>query len=289
VASYWRDCSFGLLDPSFDLAVPLSSRAAPGAPAGWHEWNYVSTRAGGSRWTDLSAGITQAYLDGMPEDTYDNFVIFVDPPPCDAGAAGLADALFDEAASLDFFIHEVGHVLGFDHPFGLYGEKEDPYCVMAYQGVKTFTVTPPQPLADLPAGSGVWQASRRPATATLYRYLPAFRASGSVQAVNPWPLVTTPVVIGGASEHDLVAASDATLNVDPLLVAAVVEPPAPPSPPGAPLGPPGELLLEYRRPKPDDWDRAVGEPVLVVHSLRLARNRDLTADAVFFEDALVAR
>jgi hypothetical protein len=78
-----------------------------------------------------------------------------DPQMADAGALGQGqDALFDQDASHEFFAHELGHVLGLDHPFGFIDgrptEYADYYCLMGWTGPITRRFYPPHQVPTLP-------------------------------------------------------------------------------------------------------------------------------------------
>ena len=298
IATFWRQCTFGLINLEFTVDVPMNLPQAAAAPAGWYAWNYNPTHV---RWKDLGAGITLASKHGVPTDEYDRFIVFVDPPPSDAGNLDLHDTLLDRAAEMSFFQHEVGHMFGLNHPISHSEggrEYDDPYCVMGfYKGdglPGLFTYVPDAYTPDLSETAILWQiASRRPSTATLYRYLPEFAMSASVYHAPP--LWTLPAPSGSGSafcEVTLVAPSDAAIDVDVMIASAVVEPPVFNAPSRPILALPGEVLVEYRRPKSGDWDRAIGAPLVLIHSINLHKDQNPPGNSeerpVWFEGAIPA-
>ena len=109
----------------------------------------------------------------------DRVVVFINPPPCDAGAFG-RQALLDQAAEHTYFTHELGHIIGYGHSFGsdLTGDQNtvygDPYCIMS---ARTFGWSWPQaqgqpPGVTIPAGlpASMWNGSGPLASAAMTAY-----------------------------------------------------------------------------------------------------------------------
>ena len=70
------------------------------------------------------------------------------------------DAVFDQGPfTLEFFQHELGHLLGFEHPFGPGGVYDDPYCVMGWSKWHDHPIPRPPEFADVVMLPGVdlWQ------------------------------------------------------------------------------------------------------------------------------------
>ena len=107
-------------------------------------------------------------------DSYDHVVAFLYPGNNNAGAAG-SDAIFDQSPySLEFYQHEMGHVLGYSHAFGpqLDYEYEDGWCVMGHSLVQDHPVMVPPALAAVMVDNptGFWRSGRRLSTAALLHY-----------------------------------------------------------------------------------------------------------------------
>lgn len=186
VARYWQAATFGLLDLSGSVVYPwlVLDIDMPKDPLG--------------RSTVLAKAIEQGLDEGFPLHQFGGVAAMVIPNtpgidstgkpymPIDGGAIGIETrggwwmaALLSEDGEQDFFAHELGHVLGFDHSWGReYGfptEYADPYCVMGAQDY-AWVATPDPGLA---VHAGYWERmAPRPAGATLYQYLPEFTSEG---------------------------------------------------------------------------------------------------------------
>ncbi|ASW55380.1 hypothetical protein [Plantactinospora sp. KBS50] len=247
VADYWRRSSFGILNLEFDVDRTGS--------AGLNLLGLDANRLTPRRLDAINAVRDRARAEGVVVDGYHGLVALTNPPPCNAGAVGSA-ALFDQNGFLEFYQHEIGHVLGFQHAFGPDGGDpgaetvyEDPYCVMGFTGPQSFTVPPPPEVSSVvtPLRPDFWRSGRRVATANMHRTYPAEFA--------PW---VARVRLG---EVAVVGASSA--------VAEIGSPGA--ARPLAVLTLPGgaEITAEYRVNTVDD--RGI-TPAVVIHSIGL---RDL--------------
>ena len=186
----------------------------------------------------------------MPLDKYDQICTVVQQPPGDRGAVSApGDVVVDEAPfSLEFFEHEFGHLLGYEHAFGLAGDGTwqaylDDFDVMGYSkdNDRDIPVGTGMAALPLPAGVNFWRSGRRLSAASLYRYIAAFSGSPSVVRVPA----------GGARSVRLVALSKGRFG-DPVL--AVI---------GTTIG---EVCIEYRIQEGDDFGVAQA-PALVLHSI----------------------
>jgi hypothetical protein len=251
VRDYWQRASFGILNPEFDLsevgALPMSLADLDANWLSHHRSDAIEAVRARARSEDL-------HVDG-----YDGFVALVNPPPSDAGAWG-RNALLDQNGYLEFFQHEIGHVLGLDHAFGWSTGSgsapvpyADDYCVMGYTGPQSFTVpTPPEASSVVtPLPGNFWQSGRRVSAANLYRSFP--------NEMSPWVTRFTThekAIVGAASA---VAEIGTPVPARPLAVISL-------SGTGVPGPPDPELAIEYRVPTVDD--RGV-TPAVVVHSIGL--------------------
>ena len=152
----------------FDPAVVYQIGSLPG------------TRVGRENRADVINNARQvANTTGIVFGPNDRAVVFINPPPCDAGAYG-RQALLDQNAEHTYFAHELGHVVGYDHSFGsdLTGDQNveygDPYCIMS---ARTFGGSWPQapgppPGANVPAGlpAAIWNGSGPLVAAALTAY-----------------------------------------------------------------------------------------------------------------------
>ena len=240
---YWRRASFGLLDLEFDLSIAHWWRFGDHTHAEFMGVDHERSKI-------LAAARQVVEDNGVSLSPYDAVIAFVHAPPCDAGAVG-GGAVFDQGGALDFYQHELGHVLGFQHSFGPfipppnpYGSLyNDPYCVMGYTGSQAHTIPVPAQFASVPIiNPSFWSSDRRPAAASLYRRFtgtPDFVTSGWVTHADP-----------GARLW--VAALSEAENTTPVL--AVLPLPASQN----------QLTIEYRTQTGDDLGVTPG---VVVHSL----------------------
>lgn len=231
LGDYWQRCTFDLLRPVFTVFP-------------WRVLRHAQAEQDDARGNVIRLARQQAAEDGDSLDGFAGVVAFVHAWPSDAGASGTNSRLDPGADSFEFFQHEIGHNLGFEHAFGPAGVYDDNYCVMGWTGPFAHSLATPPDLADVvvPAGTQFWRSGRRPAAATLYRHLPAFAASASV--VRPKE----------GQEITLTAPSEARFGEPVLAVMPHAK---------------GELSIEYRCGTGDD----VGVPAgLVVHSHGIQTN-----------------
>jgi hypothetical protein len=194
----------------------------------------------------------QARADGIDIGSYDHVVAFLYPGNNNAGARG-TDAILDQSPfSLEFYQHEMGHVLGYSHAFGTADDCEyhDDWCVMGFSQHQQHPVPVPPDLAAVSVDNpvGFWNSGRRLSTAALIHYTgpTEFATTSSVHPLD---------VAGAPQTIELAAASESHLH-DPTL--AVI---------GTELF---QLTLEYRMPtsddagiRPDEKTRAA----VIVHSI----------------------
>ena len=257
IRDYWLRTTFGLLQLEFDLSI---------APW-WHlrEEGQSHASLSGSRGGVITACRREVEANGISLAEFDHVVAFMHAPQCNAGAAGVGqDAAFDQNGTLDFYLHEIGHVLGFEHAFGPfippplteYGSVyNDPYCVMGYSGRQgafpgwpghqDHSIAQPPQFAQtqILQGADFWNSERRPSAASLYRRFmnsEDFVNSGWVQHVVP-------------GERVWIAALSEPANTTPVMAVMPLD------------GDPSKLLtIEYRTAVSDD---AGVTPGVVVHSI----------------------
>jgi hypothetical protein len=226
LARYWMTYTIGLLKPQYEL----------------FPWRKFRTARNNDRNGTIQAAIAQAAADSdFRASNYKGVVVVVHPPPCNAGGVkGSTNLLLDQNGFHEFFAHEVGHSLGFEHAFGPAGAYNDDYCLMGFTNPQSHQITPTPPFSTT---SGLhpqfWQGGRMPSGATLYRYLPSFASSACITRVGRT----------AAGDHELTALSETKL-IEPAVLLCDA--------------PPGELLVEYRTNS--HMDRGVA-PALVIHSL----------------------
>ena len=241
IRDYWHRASLGLFQLEFDLSLAQWWRF------GDHSHAELKDDRGGI----LAAARQLVEGDnGISLAAYDAVVAFVHSPPSNAGATP-GGAVFDQAGSLAFYQHEVGHVLGFSHSFGPFipppnqfgSLYNDPYCVMGYTGTQGHVVPTPAQFVNMPmVNAGFWTSDRRPAAASLYR-----RFTGTEDFVNSGWFDHRNV-----GDRFWVAALTEVDNVTPVL--AVIPVPASQT----------QVTIEYRTPVGDDLGVAPG---VVVHSI----------------------
>ena len=245
VGSWWDEVSLGLRRPRFDIFEV-------GTLAETQESEPMRDRA-----TVLAKVVELARSKGILVDGYEHHVAFMQPNPNPSGAIN-GGAVLDRDATHAYYAHEIGHVMGFDHPYG-FGpgnsvvEYADPYCLMGFE--RSRQQPPPATLGTQvldTLGPRLWNYATPPSAATLYAYCPEFRKAGSIRTISP----------GTNDQVTLAALSEPQLGV-PLLLRI-------------PIGPDQQYLVEYRAPT--GRDQGVGVPTVVVHSLGLPWRSDNTAE-----------
>lgn len=269
LAAYWHQVTGGVVTITtdlLDLGVVTSDLL-------------VANVRDADRGVGLNACVAVATARDIDLDGYDGVVFCVQGEPANAGAGGivaggqrLRAALLDELGSHSFMAHEVGHVLGLDHPFrSLYtgsqnGEYGDPVCIMSAESYGGEPVVFPlvwDAASGIPPESRFWQsAGPGVSMATLWRFTTGF---GSLPGHGPllWPTYVHRVSAQEAREQvtinrpglggtTLVVIHDETSN--------------------------RFLTVEYRPAR--DWDRALGsgrrdlsDPGVVIHSVGTAGTR----------------
>src|SRR5262249_46681649 len=133
---------------------------------------------------------------GQDPNPFDGLVFVVGGQTVDAGTTPVAFGgrtrpvcLFDDLASHSFMAHELGHLLGLDHPFNTnllnptykYGEYGEPTCIMSAQNFGGSPATFAIPDASrilISAATPFWtSAGPGVSMATLWRYAPDFPAA----------------------------------------------------------------------------------------------------------------
>ena len=246
VHDYWSRATLGLLELQITF---FPWRTIPGSQS------QLDTKRG-----SVDALVRQqAVADGVALDQFDRMIALIHPPPGDRGAVRVGgDVILDEIGPnsqnpgswLEFFEHETGHLLGFDHAFGPAANPQaynDNFCVMGYTGVDSHQIVL-QPILDEvenTIGPGnIWFSARRLAATNLYR----------TKDVGPVLAETSSVVrIGRESVQQvrLIALSEAILG-NPVLAVATTSL--------------GEVTVEYRLNKGDDAG-VIEAPCLVLHSI----------------------
>jgi hypothetical protein len=236
VAGFWADCTFGFTDLEFDI-FPGEGQEVPTLQA---------SQADG-RGTVVTQALAQSSAAG-----YVGAVVWVYPPPSDAGSAGGGNVLFDQNGSHYFYCHEIGHSLGMSHPFGPHGVYHDPYCVMG--SPSGFQLTPDPAYDALTVPHGFWGAPCMPSAANMFR-TPRWEhefADHKMVEAQEW---------GTPYEVELVALSEAQRG-DKILVAVDIGRDFDTNPrrdwPQS-----GTYFAEYRTAT--GWDAGV-EPAIVIHS-----------------------
>lgn len=152
-------------------------------------YDVVLPMAPSSRDVGIQAARNAATGAGVDLGPYDGTVVFAFPGTgYDAGAYGSA-AFLPATADFTFFCHEVGHVLGLDHSYGIFttgadwidnGKPDyfpvygDPYDLMSSATFGDANPTTPRPPADVPAAHPSWgSAPPHIARALLHHQKPA--------------------------------------------------------------------------------------------------------------------
>ncbi len=158
LAHYWQKCAFGLADLSYRLLPPVTvvdpqpSMTAEQIKA---DPQYRSTRV---------RAITKTVDDQYKPDwnAFSTLMIWVASPldlwgssAFDHGSGRCAVLMCDVASKFDQICHELGHTLGFDHPFGREGiEYNSAYDIMGgYASEWTRPAVPALPVGTSASGS----------------------------------------------------------------------------------------------------------------------------------------
>lgn len=272
IAGYWQQCSFATINLEGNQIFPwrkLDNMTAPTMPGQY------------SRGQVIAQAVKQAQDEQWPLDQFVGIVVWVAPSannPQDAGSGASrlqgkwSWAVLYEGSNHDFYAHEFGHALGFEHTWGpgtsivppTVQPYSDPYCVMAaqnYLGTNPTSAIPADPHGP-PNGDAYWKSmAPMPAAATLYQKVPEFASSHHVFKIG--------TITANWQRSVTLRARDVPQGNDPVLAVAQ----AGPGVTGGRLA----YLIELRRTK--DWDRGIGTTKLppsnppppaglVIHSLQ---------------------
>jgi hypothetical protein len=235
---YWYRASQGLID--IDIVVE------PWRPLEQDQTAKESTDRG----KVIQMCKDQAAADKVSLDGFDHIIGFLYPGQNNCGASG-GNAVFDQSPfSLEFFAHEMGHVLGYSHAFGTNGDYvyQDPWCVMGYSEVQDYVVPSKHTGPKVNNPARFWKQGRRLSTAALFRY------GESTEFGNTAGVIRVDLT-QGPQTVTLVAASESRLY-DPTL--AVVDSDF------------FQVTVEYRIPTHDDEGIRSKEAVrnaVIVHSI----------------------
>jgi hypothetical protein len=190
----------------------------------------------------------------------------------DAGTVGDSAVLPVATANHTFICHELGHVLGYGHTFGLptvnpwdptgaqWFEYGDPYDIMSSAGFGGTSATFSR--SDLETAVAGWPRGYWPAADMWYSMGPGL-ARAQLRHRDPNALLGHSVVVddtgsGWSGSFTLVSAGILFQSGTQLLILR---------PQGASLStlddPPGTFYLEYRGQH--GWDRGLGTPAVVLH------------------------
>lgn len=242
IAGFWGDCTFGLSDLEFEIFPPDGGEVP----------TLQASQADG-RGTVIAQAKAQAQASGIDLTPFTGVVVWVYPPPCDGGASGGPEALFDQNGSHGFYCHEIGHSLGMDHPFGPGGVYDDPYDVMG-NGTWSRSLSPDPAYDALPLPGGFWGA-------------PCMASAANMSKTARWEqeFITRKMVEhhdwGSPVEVDLVALSEAQQG-EKILVAMDIGHDFDTNPRRT-WAESGTYYAEYRTAT--GWDANV-EPAIVIHS-----------------------
>jgi hypothetical protein len=178
LGSYWDACSLGLRRLKFKF---YDLQVLEGEQRGNDQ----------DRDDVIKSALRQCNAKNIFTEPYDHFIILVSPAGNDSGARG-QNLLFDQNGEHEFFAHELGHLLGLEHPFGWDGARQaieynDEYCLMGYTGYHHSEMNLPSDPAIVssfpppPTKEGdphyFWRSGRMPSAATLFQYWRDFRTT----------------------------------------------------------------------------------------------------------------
>lgn len=191
---------------------------------------------------------------------YDSYVFIIAGRSVDGGSSALtmggrvrSFSVFGEDTTCTFMAHELGHVLGLDHPFDTtlvnptyrYGEYGDPTCIMSAENFGGRPATFPMPAGQRPfiSASATFWSSVGPGVspATVWRYSPTYPQPLPFSVELPAGAAPTPVRINRAGAGGVQLVAMPTGGANPW------------------------YLVEYRPAM--GWDRGLGAGV-VVHQVR---------------------
>jgi hypothetical protein len=191
VAGFFRDATLGLIELSFDLypkqGAPLVLQA-----------KRDSLRTGQPDQAALAAAQTffASQSPSISIDSFDGIIYWVDPPTSDWGAIACPPdgrgrtqrALLHQMLTHHTYAHEIGHVAGYEHAYGI-SDLQDPvykdnYCVMGYDDMEYCRLPPPVAFGGLDHDQNLWLGTRLASAANTYRCYPRFRVSPMVRHVR---------------------------------------------------------------------------------------------------------
>lgn len=268
---YWQDCTFGLINLEGSVVFP------------WRVLGIDKPNVSLDRRVVLPHAIERGLDEGFPLHDFKYVLAMVIPNipgvnaqgqqywPIDGGGApGVSTrggtwscALLSETDGHQFFAHEFGHMIDFDHSWGRKSgapaEYADPYCVMSAEdyGTNTRPVWTSAPDPFMPVHADYWQGmAPAPAAATLYHYLPEFTTAGyAVELGSNFANVPRSIRLNALDKR-----------WKPCL--GVVSVP----------GTNTKYTVEYRRQS--GWDRAV-QPAVVIHSIGPTGNPNQPIGAIY--------
>jgi len=207
IATYFRECTFGLVD-----IAPEAIVRPHGVLSLTHNLHFDAQ--GHTQSSRIRTEVVEAALSFMsviePGDpmrpdlqlswvSHPHWIVFMTSPPSPAGAlTGRSECVLDYGSTHSYMAHEIGHTIGWMHSQGLGHDYDDPYCIMS---AETFGNRHPTHRVDRPANSQIPQpgtyehnfwdsAGPMPAAATMLLHLPDFSGSGMVRYVGPEYTVT---------------------------------------------------------------------------------------------------
>lgn len=166
VRHYWMRATLNMLRPTFDF------------PNSWWPLHRSHMELSHDRGAMINAVREDATENGIDLSKYDGVVAFMNPPGTNAGALG-GNAVLDQAGQIPMYLHEVGHMMGFQHAFGItvpIGDPDGPlyndqWDVMGNQWKKAQQLEPFTGWEDIEplAGQGFWRTTVPPCAANLWR------------------------------------------------------------------------------------------------------------------------